>query len=283
MASFSVIVTAHNNAAVLRRTLQSVEDALAYHQTRMGTVATDGEVVVVDDGSTDATPEVLRDFTAGKGHYRLVRREQSSNPSCARNTGVNASTGDLLLFLDGDDLYLPDHVHCCVKAMEDPARAFVKTGVRLADPVHPDWHERIETSLVINLCVRRHCHFAVGGFPDYHLFLREGDTVRHVIDVFHHMEDQYYNTLVCALFRGGRALAQTVQYVRYPGNSYDRQYEKFCRPVGEYQETLTLEHQFRLRLAEAIAGHQRAKVRAGRPARPGGKAGGQAGPARGGS
>jgi hypothetical protein len=36
--------------------------------------------------------------------------------------------------------------------------------VALADPVHPDWKERIEHSIVINLCVRRACHYALGGF-----------------------------------------------------------------------------------------------------------------------
>jgi glycosyltransferase involved in cell wall biosynthesis len=267
MAAFSVIVTAHNNAAVLGRTLQSVEDALAYHRARAGSAAAGGEVVVVDDGSTDATPEVLRDFAAGKGHYRLVRRERASSPSCARNTGVNASSGDLLFFLDGDDLYLPEHVHRCCKALEDPAVCFVKTAVRLADPVHPDWRPRIEHSVVINLCLRRHCHFAVGGFPDYHLFLREGDAFRPVADIFYKLEDQFYCELVCSLFAGLKVAVQTVEHLRYPGNTFDRQYEKFCRPLGQWHEANTSDHHFRLRLAAVILEHHMAKVRDGAAAR----------------
>src|SRR5262245_11721276 len=121
MKSFSVIVTAHNNEAVLARTLQSVEDSLAYHAAHQPSFAPqDAEIVVVDDGSQDRTREVLRTFTAGKPWYTLVQRPQSSSPSCARNCGVAASSGKLLFFLDGDDLFLPEHLHCCCRELQDP-------------------------------------------------------------------------------------------------------------------------------------------------------------------
>jgi glycosyltransferase involved in cell wall biosynthesis len=258
MKAYSVIVTAHNNAAVIRRTLASVEESIAFHDARAGGgSAGDGEVVVVDDGSTDGTPDVIEEFTRGKDLYRVVRRERPSSPSCARNTGAAAASGELLFFLDGDDLFLPEHVHRCCAALADPALCFVKTGVQLADPVHPDWRPRIEHSVVINLCLRRRCHVAVGGFPDFHLFLREGDAFRPVADIFFKLEDQFYNELVCSLFPGLRVAVETVEHVRYPGNSFDRQYEKFRRPFGEYREERSPGYRVRLRLAEALLEHLR--------------------------
>jgi glycosyltransferase involved in cell wall biosynthesis len=263
MASFSVIVTAHNNAPVLARTLQSVETALAFHQAQTPSFPPAGaEVVVVDDGSTDATAQVIREVTLGKGLYKIIRRDRPSSPACARNVGVASSSGELLFFLDGDDLFLPAHIHTCCWALEDPAAAFVKTGVRLADPVHPDWKVRITHSVVINLCLRRHCHFAVGGFPDFHLFTRQGDAFALVLAIFYKIEDMFYNELVCALFRGVGVTAETVEHLRYPGNTFDRQSAKFCRPFGDYEEGLPAERRFQLQLADVIFRHQVETLRA---------------------
>jgi hypothetical protein len=162
----------------------------------------------------------------------LVQREKSSSPSCARNAGVACSTGDLLCFLDGDDLFFPNHLYECYRALEDSGVSFVKTGVRLADPVHPDWRGRIESSVVLNLCVRRSCHDFLGGFLDLHLFRRDGDAFDHQTDIFYKVEDQFYNLMLDQLFRGARVETETVEYCRYPGNSYDKQYEKFRQPYG---------------------------------------------------
>jgi hypothetical protein len=164
-----------------------------------------------------------------------------------------AARGELLYFLDGDDLYLPEHLVVCYWALQfTPQAGFAKTGVVLADPVHPDWRPRIEGSVVLNLCVRRQCHEAVGGFPDYHLFVRHGDGFKHLSDIFYKFEDQFYNQLLAKRFTGVAVRRETVQYLRYPGNSYDRQYEKFRRPFGTYQADVEPEDRLRLRLGEAI-------------------------------
>jgi glycosyltransferase involved in cell wall biosynthesis len=257
MSSFSVIVTTCNNGAVLPNALRSVEEAVAFLRASH-ILARDApaEVVVVDDGSADGTGEILSTQARGEELYTVIRRPRPSSPACARNVGVAASRGELLFFLDADDLYLPHHLHDCLREAADPAVAFVKTGVALADPVHPDWRQRIEHSVVINLCVRRACHAAVGGFLDYHLFVREGDEFRHEADVFWKYEDQYYTELLARLFRGVRVARETVQHLRYPGNGFDRQYEKFRRPFGVYREELTPEDRFRLRLCEVIVEHR---------------------------
>lgn len=251
MDSLSVIVTTHNNEAVIERTLKSVEASLAYFRIEKGAGDVHMEVVVSDDGSTDQTWPLLQKLTSGKPFYKLVRRPQSSNASCARNIGVAHSSGSLLFFLDGDDLYLPPHILECYRAfLAKPT--YVKTGVQLSDPVHPDWKARIDGSLVINLAVARSCHFSVGGFPDYHLFKRTDHRFVHELDVFKEFEDISYNRLIGSIFDGTRIEHDTVEYKRYPGNSYDRQYEKFSRPYGAYKEKLTPVQRFRLRLNDLI-------------------------------
>jgi tetratricopeptide (TPR) repeat protein len=253
MASLSVIITTHNCAPVVAKTLQSVGEAQAVfhrHDFRWKDVAT--EVVVVDDGSTDDTCQVVLDFARDRPDWRLVRRAKASSPSCARNTGVREAQGELLFFLDGDDLYLPQHLAQCYALFEDPHVGFVKTGVRLADPVHADWKTRIEDSIVINLCVRRSCHDFIGGYPDYHLARRIDDRLKAETDIFFKIEDMHYNRLVRAFFQGRKIHQETVEYCRYPGNAYDRQYEKFSRPSGTVPEVYEGDQRLRLLLAEVL-------------------------------
>lgn len=93
--TISVIITTYNRAHLLP---QTVESALA--QTRPA-----DEVVIIDDGSTDTTPEVATSF--GERGVRYIRQE-NAYLSAARNTGFANTTGETVLFLDDDDLLLPD-------------------------------------------------------------------------------------------------------------------------------------------------------------------------------
>ena len=77
------------------------------------------EVIVVDDGSTDDTPELLSRFGDS---IRLVRQE-NRGVSAARNAGIRAASGEWFAFLDSDDLWLPRKLEAQVAALDDPARA----------------------------------------------------------------------------------------------------------------------------------------------------------------
>ena len=61
------------------------------------------ELVIVDDGSTDGTPDVIASFT---NRVTSIRQEQSG-PAAARNTGISASKGEIVAFLDSDDIWEP--------------------------------------------------------------------------------------------------------------------------------------------------------------------------------
>ncbi|MBT9591234.1 MAG: glycosyltransferase family 2 protein [Thiobacillus sp.] len=93
---FSVIIPAFNAAATLSRAIESVrEQSWPAH-----------EIIVVDDGSIDATAEIARQFGDA---VRLIQ-QANSGVSVARNAGAAVATGDWLAFLDADDWYAMDRI-----------------------------------------------------------------------------------------------------------------------------------------------------------------------------
>lgn len=92
MTALSVVVPTRDRSATLTRTLRAVLEQLA---------EVDGEVVVVDDGSTDDTPELVEGLAAHDPRIRLLRQEPRG-PAAARNLGIGAARGERVLLL-GDD------------------------------------------------------------------------------------------------------------------------------------------------------------------------------------
>jgi glycosyltransferase involved in cell wall biosynthesis len=91
--SISVVVAAYNAAEWISATLGSIRD-----QTHVA-----HEIIVVDDGSTDNTAELVRSFGRRVGY---VRRDHGGQPA-ARNAGIRAATGHFIAFCDADDLWRP--------------------------------------------------------------------------------------------------------------------------------------------------------------------------------
>jgi len=259
LETISVIIPAYNSEPTLRDALRSAEESIACLRDHGGEEV-DVELVVVDDGSSDATLRTALEMARGKDGYRVLHRTESSSPACARNCGVAASRGNLILYLDADDRFLADHIRLCHQAMRDPAIDFVKTSVALSDAIHPDWAGRIGNSLVLNLAVRRSCHEAIGGFPDFHLARRDGEGLRPEVDIFRMIEDVFYNTILSEMFRGGRIAAETVLYRRHSGNSFDRQYEKFRRPFGAARDELGEDFDFRVHMSQLIIGREKRRL-----------------------
>jgi hypothetical protein len=115
---FSVIIPTHNRAELLDVCLSSV-----FAQQR-----TDYEVIVVDDGSTDRTADVL----AGYGSRVRVLHQDNRGPGAARNTGVRAASGQYLAFLDSDDVWFPWTLDTYRRVIEEASLpAFVAGKPRL--------------------------------------------------------------------------------------------------------------------------------------------------------
>jgi glycosyltransferase involved in cell wall biosynthesis len=94
----TTVIPLYNGAPFIREAIQSVLD-----QTR----APD-EIIVVDDGSTDAGPDIVADMA--RTHPIRLIRTQNSGQSAARNLGVDHAHGDLIAFLDQDDVWYPNHL-----------------------------------------------------------------------------------------------------------------------------------------------------------------------------
>ena len=77
------------------------------------------EVVVVNDGSTDGSLEVLRALKARYGESLIVMTQPNAGPSAARNKGVRRSLGQTIVFQDADDLMPPTRVRDSVAALAD--------------------------------------------------------------------------------------------------------------------------------------------------------------------
>jgi glycosyltransferase involved in cell wall biosynthesis len=105
----SIVVPTYNRCAGLERLLRALA-AQAYPLSRF-------EVVVVDDGSTDATSELLR--TIETPYVLRSLTQANSGPSVARNQGVQCARGSLILFLDDDVVPVPELVAAHVAAHGD--------------------------------------------------------------------------------------------------------------------------------------------------------------------
>lgn len=102
----SIIVPAYNAERFIARSLQS-----ALRQTYR-----DIEVIVVDDGSTDGTRDIVQSYDDPRIVYRY---QENQNQSAARNHGIAVSRGTYVTFLDTDDFYLPEKVEKSVRFLQE--------------------------------------------------------------------------------------------------------------------------------------------------------------------
>jgi len=107
-ATVTVILPTYNRAAFLPGAFESLNRQSF----------DDWDLVVVDDGSTDNTPELVGAFgTSRPGRVRYVHQE-NRGAYAARNRGLDEATGKFIAFFDSDDVWLPHHLDRCVTALE---------------------------------------------------------------------------------------------------------------------------------------------------------------------
>ena len=106
----SVIIPVYNVASYLRPCLDSL--VTAFRRARKSHPDFTAEVICVDDGSTDASGEILEAFvreTAVEGLSFKAFHQENAGPSVARNRGLDAASGTWLSFVDSDDEVMPDY------------------------------------------------------------------------------------------------------------------------------------------------------------------------------
>jgi glycosyltransferase involved in cell wall biosynthesis len=125
----SVIIPVYNGERHLRAALESVfAQTYPLH-----------EIITVDDGSTDSSPEILRSF----GDRLTVIRQENQGVAGARNTGLAHATGEAIAFLDQDDLWPADRTQVLVDALQADGNAEIAVGVVEVrhDPESPPLHQ----------------------------------------------------------------------------------------------------------------------------------------------
>jgi glycosyltransferase involved in cell wall biosynthesis len=150
----SIIIPAYNHAAYIGETLHSV----------LGQEYGPLEVIVVDDGSTDSTKEVVAGIHDPRITY--LWQENSGLPAAARNRGLERARGEYIAFLDSDDLWLPHKLRLQVAALEaDPKLSLVASDaeeydgerrgklIRLTEDARPSFRKLLSMNTVINSTV----------------------------------------------------------------------------------------------------------------------------------
>lgn len=182
MPTVSVIMPTHNRAALVREAIESV----------LAQTATDWELVVVDDGSQDQTPQVLRDYARRDARIH-VARQSHQGLTAARNHGLRLARGEFMAFLDDDDLWLPEKLSVQVPYMQRQpelglsySQFYLRGASAGARPIYPKrpgttFRELFHGNFiqVPTVMIRRSCLDAVGEFSpayrgaqDFDLWLR---------------------------------------------------------------------------------------------------------------
>ena len=92
------------------------------------------ELLLVDDGSEDDSREKIREsMESGDARIRLIEKQQNEGAARARNTGIEASKGRYVAFLDADDLWMPDKLEKELAFMKEKQAAFVFTAYEFGD------------------------------------------------------------------------------------------------------------------------------------------------------
>ena len=177
----SVVIPTYNRARIIE---EAVDSVLAQDYK-------DFELIVVDDGSTDNTSEVLAPY---EDDVRVLFQE-NKGVSAARNRGIAEASGRLIAFLDSDDLWLPQKLSAQVEFFNQRPDAFIcQTGevwVRNGRRVNPGQRHKKPSGMIfepsLELClvspsavmIRRDLLDRTGGFDetlpaceDYDLWLR---------------------------------------------------------------------------------------------------------------
>lgn len=167
LPSVSVIIPSYNAQSTIEQTLQSLME-----QDYMGPT----EIIVVDDGSTDATSEISRKY-ADK-----VFIQDHKGPGMARNRGVEESSGEVLIFTDSDCILSKQFVSELVKPLGDPLVAGVQgryvgrdTAI-IARFIQHEYEERARRQAKVDnvywvathsACYRRDAFLSTGGFGTF--------------------------------------------------------------------------------------------------------------------
>jgi glycosyltransferase involved in cell wall biosynthesis len=174
LGRIAVVVPVYNGQAHLAECLESV--------LAQGPIV--HEVIVADDGSTDATPGIIDAFAARDVRVRGLHMANTGGPAAPRNRGAAASSCEWIAFIDADDVWVPSKLTTQMRALrDDPELVAVggiarylgargpMSGIFGAPPTTATWVEvtagrTMPFQVASTIVVRRSAFEAIGGFDE---------------------------------------------------------------------------------------------------------------------
>lgn len=184
MEKVSVIIPTYNREKTILRSLKSVLE-----QTY-----TELEVLVIDDGSTDGTADIVKGVEDARVRY--IALEKNSGPANARNVGVEMASGEWIAFQDSDDYWYKDKLEKQMRYVQDHPEysvlycmynAKMDSGINITVPTEP-WPERMEGDMLKvllernvigapTMLMKRCSFFECGGFNTEYRALEDWEFV----------------------------------------------------------------------------------------------------------
>jgi Glycosyltransferases involved in cell wall biogenesis len=141
------------------------------------------QIIVVDDGSTDASIEIAQHYRRADARVEVLRMHVNGGVAAARNWAAMHASQDLLAFIDADDEYLPAALRAASGYLQGcPQEASVRLDVEFAGfpqaiVAHPEFEKYaaiLSNTVPSSLVIRRAVYRALGGFPTDEFFHRVG-------------------------------------------------------------------------------------------------------------
>lgn len=161
----SVIITTKNRQELLKRAIDSV-----LNQTYKN-----HEIIVVDDGSTDNTPEVVREYMKEYPNISYIRNETSKGACFSRNAGIRSAKGEFVTGLDDDDEFMPERIEKLLSIYDDKwsfvfadmivktkTGEIVKTGEEIVRYEDQLWKNIVGNQIL----VKKERILSIGGFDE---------------------------------------------------------------------------------------------------------------------
>ena len=247
MVRFSVIMPLYNKAPYVKKALESV-----FIQTY-----TDYEVIVIDDGSTDNSADIVRELVNGK--WKLVNdqitliSQKNAGVAAARNNGVKASRGEFVCFLDADDWWEPTFLEEMDKLIKEypeaglyatnyvyykPGKTHVALRLKRGYMNYPEAYLKSSMMPVtsITTCMPKKVFDEMGGFPvgiklgeDFLLWAK---TAIHYKVAFSEKPFAYYNNDVPASLRATRNLHAPAHHMLFNLDSLEMEIHNLSPVTG---------------------------------------------------
>ena len=273
ISSLSIIIPVYNMEGSIGAALESVEASVATFGGRLE--VSDAwrtqpahtrtpvlcEVIILDDASTDNTMGTIAEFVdptltptlppSVKLEYTLFRATVNGGQASGRNAAARRARGEILFFLDADDVFLPQHLIAGWSSLNNNETvAWVKTGIAIAENqggerILAEWKEAMENGAPTNLAIRRSIFIFSEGYSPLDMFRRDHE------DVMFTQAIEYVRQRlpIAGLTDEGQPHQQrrygyakvakaTVVYNRRPGNHLDTQIKsgKFAHPIAEQSQ-----------------------------------------------